>query len=202
VRDISGSLPPQGETISLHEGELILYLDILPDGEAMLRHLLEQLPWRQDNLQMGRRCIPIPRLQSWHGEPHCIYTYSQLQLDPLPFTPDLLQMRDIASGLAGSPLNCVLCNLYRDGRDSVAWHSDDEPELGVNPVIASFSFGTTRRFHLRMKQDHTRRLHLDLPHNSLLIMRGRLQHVWQHQLPKTVTALPRVNLTFRYIPLL
>jgi len=188
-----------GETLPLQDGELILYRDILPDAEECLLRLRDDLPWRQDHLTLGRRIIALPRLQCWHGEPHCHYSYSRLALDPLPFTPLLQRLRELAAEVAGGPFNCVLCNYYRDGRDSVGWHADDEPELGPEPLIASYSFGATRRLHLRRKDDHGTRLHLDLPHNSLLVMRGALQRCWQHQIPKTASSPARINLTYRYI---
>jgi alkylated DNA repair dioxygenase AlkB len=102
--------------------------------------------------------------------------------------------------VAGVTFNSVLLNFYRNGRDAMGWHSDDEPELGMNPVIASVNLGATRRFMLRYKTDHQFKYELELQHGSLLIMRGALQHFWQHQVPKTNRPLPsRINLTFRVI---
>jgi alkylated DNA repair dioxygenase AlkB len=102
--------------------------------------------------------------------------------------------------VADVPFNSVLLNLYRDGRDSVAWHSDDEPELGENPVIASVSFGAERRFQFKHKHNPDLRQTIDLTHGSLLLMRGTTQHFWKHQIPKTQKPCgARINLTFRTI---
>ncbi|EDY37490.1 DNA repair system specific for alkylated DNA [Cyanobium sp. PCC 7001] len=101
---------------------------------------------------------------------------------------------------SGVPFNTALANLYRDGRDSVAWHSDDEPELGAHPVIASLSLGATRRFLMRRKADHRHRRAFQLSHGSLLWMAGSTQEHWQHCLPKTARPVAaRINLTFRAI---
>jgi alkylated DNA repair dioxygenase AlkB len=96
--------------------------------------------------------------------------------------------------------NSVLANLYRDGRDSMGWHSDDEPELGAQPVIASLSLGSTRRFVLKHRRDPSRKFALELPHGSLLLMRGATQANYRHALPRTARPVgPRINLTFRRI---
>ncbi|MBK8970180.1 MAG: alpha-ketoglutarate-dependent dioxygenase AlkB [Hahellaceae bacterium] len=190
------------ETIPLDDGELILITELLPNPEAILQTLLGEVPWQQDTLRFGGREVPIPRLQSWHGEPHCTYTYSRLKMAPKPMTPTLESLRQRMQLHAATPFNCVLCNYYRSGNDSVSWHADNEPELGPNPVIASISLGYPREFQLRPNRPPRSVLKLLLPHNSLLIMRGRLQHFWQHQLPKTSQADLRLNLTYRYIPAL
>ena len=103
--------------------------------------------------------------------------------------------------VSGSKFNSVLLNYYRDGKDSMGWHSDDEPELGKNPVIASLSFGQKRVFHLRHRFDkEIPKVKLNLDHGSLLIMAGETQHFWQHQIPKTARKIEgRINLTFRWI---
>ena len=101
----------------------------------------------------------------------------------------------------GLNFNSVLANLYRDGKDSVSWHSDDEPELGINPIIASISFGETRRFQLRHKSNkELEKVEIALTHGSLLIMKGTTQHYWKHQIPKTAKNIgTRINLTFRIV---
>jgi alkylated DNA repair dioxygenase AlkB len=100
----------------------------------------------------------------------------------------------------GEPLNGVLLNYYRDGQDSMGWHSDDEAELGREPLVASLSLGGTRRFDLRRKGQSRIEHSLALNHGSLLVMRGPTQHYWQHQVAKTGSpCVPRLNLTFRLI---
>jgi len=141
--------------------------------------------------------VAIPRLTAWHGEKG--YVYSGIRLEPAPWNEPLLELEAIAEELAWAPFNSVLLNLYRDGRDSVSWHADNEPGLGYNPVIASVSLGAQRRFQLRHRRSGAR-VSLDLPHGSCLIMAGATQHHWLHQLPKTARPVgPRINLTFRHM---
>ena len=142
-----------------------------------------------------------PRLSAWYGDPSARYAYSGLSLEPIPWFPVLAEIKAEVEAASGAVFNSVLANLYRDGADSMGWHSDDEPELGERPVIASASFGAIRRFRLR----HRHRRELDpvavpLNHGSLLIMKGDTQSNWKHQIPKTrKVSEPRVNLTFRTI---
>jgi alkylated DNA repair dioxygenase AlkB len=156
--------------------------------------------WRQETIAMYGRPVPIPRLSAWYGDPGCTYTYSDITMAPLPWTAVLLEIKAEVEREAGVAFNSVLANLYRDGRDSVAWHADDEPELGRGPVIASVSLGATRTFQLRHRHDPAARWQVDLEHGSLLLMRGATQRAWLHQLPKTGRPVGRrVNLTFRVI---
>lgn len=171
-----------------------------PDRDRLLDDLVETTAWRQETFKIYGKVIPIPRLSAWYGDPGKAYTYSNITMEPLPWSPPLREIRQAVEAATGAAFNSVLVNLYRDGRDGVAWHSDDEPELGPAPVIASVSFGATRTFQLRRKADKADRLQLDLPHGSLLVMRGATQHNWHHQVPKTSRPVgPRVNLTFRLI---
>lgn len=165
------------------------------DADRLMAALMRDIAWRQDEATVMGRRLPIPRLQAWHGDGE--YVYSGLRLAPERWTPDLLVLKGIAEEIAGESFNSVLINLYRDGRDSVAWHADDEPSLGHNPVIASISLGAVRRFQLKHKVTGER-IDLDLPHGSCLVMAGTTQHHWRHQIPKTRRPIgPRINLTFR-----
>ena len=156
--------------------------------------------WRQEMIWMYGREVPVPRLTAWVGDPGKTYTYSNIALQPAPWTSPLLEIKRRVEHAAAATFNSVLLNLYRSGADGVAWHSDDERELGRAPVIASVSLGATRRFQLRHRSDRAQRNELDLQHGSLLLMRGDTQHVWEHQVPKTAKPVgPRVNLTFRSI---
>jgi alkylated DNA repair dioxygenase AlkB len=155
--------------------------------------------WQQEEITLfGQRRL-VPRLVAWHGDPGARYTYSGVAHEPLPWTPALLEVRARVESLTGQRFNSVLLNLYRDGRDGMGWHADDEPELGRDPVIASVSLGATRGFRLR----HRRRrdtVPIDLEHGSLLLMKGPTQHHWVHALPKTArTVGERINLTFRHV---
>jgi alkylated DNA repair dioxygenase AlkB len=162
--------------------------------------LLRDTPWRQDTLRFGGKPVTVPRLQAWHGPR---YAYSGLTLAPLPWTPLLQQLRDDLQNVLQQSFNAVLLNYYRNGNDSVAWHSDDEPELGPAPVIASLSLGAVRRFELQAL-DRTQlamsKRSLELEHGSLLVMGAGLQRHWRHQLPKQPeVSAGRLNLTFRFI---
>ena len=144
---------------------------------------------------MGRS-IQIPRLSAWYGTAG--YRYSGIMHALQPLTEELQELQAVVEDLAGLSFNGVLLNLYRDGQDSVGWHADNEPGLSPEPVIASLSLGAVRRFQLKHRTDRTGRVTLDLPHGSCLIMRGKTQQCWLHQLPKTRAPVgPRINLTFR-----
>ena len=167
--------------------------------EAFAR-LHEEIPWEQHRLRIFGREIPSPRLSCWIGDADAVYTYSKTRFEPHPWKPGLAGLRDAVSALCGEVYNSVLCNLYRDGRDAMGWHSDSEPELGPAPVIASLSFGATRRFRLRHKRDRNLRLEIELAAGDLLLMAGATQSNYRHDLPRTACAVgPRINLTFRRI---
>jgi len=189
--------------IELKDASLVYFPHALSAGEAdaLLEYCLLKLPWRQDSLTIGGKRVAIPRLQNWFGDPEAQYSYSGLALTPLPWTAQILQIRDLAEVIAGQSFNAVLANYYRNGRDSVGWHSDDERELGPKPVIASVSLGTTRVFEMRHRYDKSlKTLRLPLTHGSVLVMKGETQQFWRHQLPKDEEITkPRVNLTFREI---
>ena len=179
------------------DGSVFLYPNALPPAAAdrLFTLLQATIDWRQEIATVMGRRIPIPRLTAWHGAAG--YVYSGIRLTPAPWTPPLLELKALAERLAGQSFNSVLLNLYRDGRDSVSWHADNEPGLGRDPVIASLSLGAVRRFQLKHRR-LPERLTLDLPHGSCLIMAGATQHHWLHQLPKTKAPVgPRINLTFR-----
>jgi alkylated DNA repair dioxygenase AlkB len=193
--DIPGRMTP----IPIEDGELALLRQLplpLSNAEVFAR-LLDETPWRAESVVVyGKRHLQ-PRLTAWYGE--ASYTYSGLQLDPLPWTALLLVIRAAVESACGQGFNSVLLNRYRDGRDSMGMHSDDEPELGDQPVIASLSFGTTRTFILRHKRNK-QTVRLALEDGSLLLMSGRLQENWVHGINKSVRPLgERLNLTFRYI---
>lgn len=174
------------------------------EARALFEELRAAIPWRAERIRLFGREVAIPRLQAWVGDPGAVYTYSGLTLSPLPWPAPVAELRDrLHAARAGARFDSVLLNLYRDGRDSMGWHSDDEPELGPEPVIASVSLGATRRFRLRHR---TRRdlpgVDLDLESGSVLWMAGRTQECWEHSLPKRSGRIdpgPRINLTFRTI---
>ncbi|OGX89584.1 2OG-Fe(II) oxygenase [Hymenobacter lapidarius] len=190
----------------LPQADLLFDPDFLPAAEAnaLLAHFIAGIAWEQRAICMFGRELPQPRLTAWHGDPAARYTYSGLTWEPRPWTPPLLGLRQRLEAATGARFNSVLLNYYRDGRDSMGWHADDEPELGPTPVIASLSLGATRRFRLRPVGPRVglapSSIGLDLPNGSLLLMRGPTQQCWQHALPKTARpAGPRLNLTFRWV---
>jgi alkylated DNA repair dioxygenase AlkB len=189
---------PDGGNLAPCDGELRLLPDAVPAPDAMLERLLAEMDWRQDMARIMGREVALPRLTAWYGDAG--YRYSGIDNPPRPWLPVLLELKAVAEALAEAPFNSVLLNLYRDGRDSMGWHSDDERALGSEPVIASLSFGAMRRFRLRHKRKPELTLGLALPAGSCLVMAGTLQHHWRHALPKTARPVgPRVNLTFRLI---
>jgi len=188
-------------SIAIPDGEL-LWLEQLPLGQTndeVLARLVAETPWRAESITLwGKQCLQ-PRLTAWHGE--AAYRYSGLDLTPLPWSPLLLTIKHAVELATGHRFNSVLLNYYRNERDSMGMHSDDEPELGPEPAIASLSLGASRRFVLRHK--HTKQtLKLDLTSGSVLLMRGKTQHFWLHGINKSTRPIgPRLNLTFRNIAL-
>jgi alkylated DNA repair dioxygenase AlkB len=195
---------PECIELELFEGDARLWPSAFrPDEAAQLfTELRQTVDWQQESILMFGRRVPVPRLVAWHGDPGTIYTYSGALHQPLPWTPPLARIRDRVSELSSARFNAVLLNLYRDGRDGMGWHADDEAELGRDPVIASVSLGATRRFCLRHRKRRNLKLDLPLAHGSLLCMAGATQHHWVHALPKTRAAVgERINLTFRFVAL-
>jgi len=195
-RSVTGGIP-------LTDGDIRFVAGFLTraESDACFSELLDLVEWEQHSIRIRGREIPSPRLSAWYGDPDAHYRYSGLSLEPRPWLPPILALKARVETTCAAPFNSVLLNLYRDGSDSMGWHSDDEPELGERPLIASLSLGATRRFRLR----HRRRsdlepVALDLESGSLLIMQGDTQRFWKHQVPKTKrTVGPRINLTFRSI---
>ena len=167
------------------------------DCDRMFRSILDETPWEARNIILFGREVPQPRLACWYGD--LAYSYSGITLDPRPMTPTLLEIKQRCEKETTTQFNSVLVNLYRDGQDSMGLHADDEPELGVEPIIASVSFGGERNFRLRHRQSKDLQ-QISLATGSLLVMSGLSQECWMHDVPKTKKFVaPRINLTFRYI---
>ena len=195
------SLPVRSE-IPIEDGALSLWQPLLPsyEAESLFTQLTKTLNWKQDDMTIAGKRIPIPRLQAWYGDAGSHYGYSGITLPPLSWTEELLHIKQTIESITQRRFNSVLANYYRNGQDSVSWHQDNEPELGHNPVIASLSLGATRQFQLRHISGRHPTIKLNLPHNALLLMSGNTQQNWSHQIPKTKKAVgPRINLTFRLI---
>ncbi len=175
----------------------VLYVPRFVDRDV--RALTAAIDWREESLVMFGRTITVPRLCAWYGDQSVVYRYSNVSHVAAEWPPAVAELRDELSRRLGWRSNFVLANLYRDGRDSIGWHSDDERDLGSRPCIASLSFGASRRFRLRSR-DGARCTALLLEHGSLLLMWGTSQRLWQHALPKVRGEVgARVNLTFRAV---
>ena len=169
-------------------------------SEEYFQSLLAGIPWQQDEIVMFGKKTPLPRLTSWFGDRGATYTYSGITMKPHEWTVELLEIKKAVEVHAGVVVNSRLLNQSRNGRDGVAWHADDERELGSKPVIGSLSFGAVRKFQLRRKDDPMVKQEVELASGDLLIMSGRTQELWLHQIPKTSPKVgPRINLTFRQI---
>lgn len=176
----------------------------VPEADALFEVVHVGVPWTRHRLRIFGREVDAPRLSCWIGDPGAMYRYSGTRFAPEPWPASLVPVRDAVSEAAGVAFNSVLANLYRDGQDAMGWHSDDERELGSEPVIASLSLGATRRFVLKARvadaDGRFARHVLELPHGSLLVMRGDTQARFRHALPRTARPVgPRINLTFRQI---
>ncbi len=179
-------------------GVLIYHAHFLSEQEAdeLFALLTERTPWKQETGSFGR---PFPRLTAYHADAGVSYTYSGVTHPASPWPDYLGEIRRRIEEASQAPFNSLLLNYYRHGDDSIGFHSDDEKELGRNPIVPSLSLGATRQFvlkHMKTKE----RLTFELTHGSLLIMAGSTQHHWQHAVPKTKKPVgERINLTFRNI---
>lgn len=167
---------------------------------ALQAALQAEIAWETHRIRLFGRQVDSPRLSCWIGDPGAVYRYSGTRFEPRPWPESLLPLRARLREETGVDFNSLLANLYRDGRDSMGWHADDEPELGARPCIASLSLGAVRRFAFKSRDPDGPRLALGLPHGSLLLMRGDTQRRYRHALPRTARPVgARINLTFRRI---
>jgi alkylated DNA repair dioxygenase AlkB len=165
------------------------------EADVLFEQIRAATPWQQERSRLG----PFPRLTAWYADAGLTYRYSGVTHQAIEWTPTLAEVRRRVEEVAGTPFNSLLLNFYRDGQDSIGYHSDAEPELGVNPAIASISLGCVRQFVLKHIKTGAK-LKYDLAHGSLLLMGGTCQHHWVHGVPKTKAAVGlRINLTFRNI---
>lgn len=184
-----------------NDGNLFLEHKFLSNEEAssILHELILELEWSQEYIQMYGKTIRSPRLISWVGDKDAIYTYSGTVHQPREWHQRLAELRNRLMEYTNHSFNSVLCNWYKDGTDSMGWHSDNEPELGNNPYLASLSLGQTRIFKIRHKKTGATHA-IELENGSLITMSGKLQQYWQHCIPKTHKQVnSRINLTFRNI---
>jgi alkylated DNA repair dioxygenase AlkB len=180
----------------------VQYLPNWLDNESAtsLLHLFQRdLDWSEGEIMIFGKTMKVPRLQAWYGDAGTDYQYSGVVMSALPWNDDLFQLKVKCEQQCNTKFNSVLANFYRHGQDSMGMHSDDEPELGSLPIIASLSLGEVRNFDFKHKVTR-QKFRLPLAHGSLLIMSGETQKYWQHGIAKTKKQIePRLNFTFRQI---
>jgi alkylated DNA repair dioxygenase AlkB len=192
-------VPVPADRREVADGGVLLYFPQFltrEETDALFTSLQTTIAWKQEKGRFGHA---FPRLTALYADEGVVYTYSGVTYPSLVWTEELDAVRRRVERAAGAPFNSVLLNRYRDAGDSIGWHADDEPELGVNPVVPSVSLGAERRFLLRHNKSREK-IELVLKHGSLLVMAGTLQHHWRHSLPKLSRPVgERINLTFRNI---
>jgi alkylated DNA repair dioxygenase AlkB len=202
--DIFGDQSSQKKSIGyveIQNGEYQFYPNFFNtiESKKYFDELINNISWKQESMIMYGKKILFPRLTSWYGDTDKPYSFSGITLNPNNWTSTLLEIKEKISTYTEAKFNSVLLNRYRNGNDSISWHTDAEKELGNNPIIASVNFGATRKFQLRHIHSGEK-IEIELQNGSLLIMQGSLQHYWQHQVPKTSKKInERINLTFRVI---
>jgi alkylated DNA repair dioxygenase AlkB len=184
------------------DAEIVYYphfFDVM-QSDLLFQELLQTIPWQQDDIKVFGKVHAQPRLTALYGNDGKSYSYSNIKMQPHSWNPILHELKQKVEAVSATDFTTVLLNLYRDGKDSNGWHADNEKELGINPVIASLSFGAERYFHLQHNTDKNQKIKILLEHGSLLVMKGTTQHFWKHQIPKTAKPIgSRINLTFRSI---
>jgi alkylated DNA repair dioxygenase AlkB len=186
-------LPQDG--IVLYFGKLFN----LEEANAFYQKLLDTIPWRNDEAIIYGKKIITKRKVAWYGDEPYEYTYSNTTKKALPWTKELSELKKVVEKETGETFNSCLLNLYHNGNEGMAWHSDGEKALKKNGAIGSLSFGAERKFSFKHK-DTKEKVELVLKHGSLLVMKGTTQTHWLHRLPPTKRiATPRINLTFRTI---
>ncbi|WP_144282312.1 alpha-ketoglutarate-dependent dioxygenase AlkB family protein [Chryseobacterium echinoideorum] len=183
------------------EGIAEYYGKIFSDKECekYYQYLFTQIPWENDEAVIFGKLIYTKRKVAWFGEKEFEYTYSNRTKYAKIWTPELLELKQKCEDISGETYNSCLLNLYHDGSEGMAYHSDGEKDLKKNGAIASLTFGAERKFSFKHKQTKER-IDISLENGSLLIMKGKTQENWLHRLPPTTKVkTPRVNLTFRTI---
>ncbi len=185
------------------DGIVYYYGKVLNQDEAnrYFHSLLDTILWKNDEAVIFGKHIITKRKVAWYGESEFLYTYSNVTKQASLWTKELIELKHIVENITGTTYNSCLLNLYHNGNEGMAWHSDDEKSLGRNTSIASLSFGAERKFSFKHKRTG-RTISLLLENGSLLLMKGETQTNWLHRLPPTTKiSKPRINLTFRTIVL-
>ncbi len=188
--------------LNLPDAEIIYYPHFFDkkEADAIFVQLTNDIPWQQDDIRVFGKIHPQPRLTALFGNEGKSYSYSNIKMQPHPWNTLLQKIKSKVESVSNTNFTTVLLNQYRDGKDSNGWHADNEKELGINPIIASVSFGAERVFQLKHNSISGLKQNILLEHGSLLLMKGTTQHFWKHQIPKTAKPIgSRINLTFRVI---
>ena len=191
----------QNHNILPYQGEAIYYGFAFTNEQAdnYFLHLLTEVEWENDQALIFGKHITTKRKVAWYGTKPFQYTYSNIQKTAKPFTDQLLEIKKVIEKITGETYNSCLLNLYHNGSEAMAWHSDNEKQLLKNGAIASLSLGATRSFSFKHKKTNEK-VDIILQSGSLLVMKGETQNFWLHRLPPTTKVnTPRINLTFRTI---
>ncbi|TDQ06978.1 alpha-ketoglutarate-dependent dioxygenase AlkB family protein [Pedobacter metabolipauper] len=185
-----------------HPGEAFFHPEFFDseDSYVYFDKLTTEIEWKQEPIKIFGKTVLQPRFTSFYGDEGVSYSYSGITMEALPWTDTLIKIKEAIETKFEAKFNGCLLNHYRDGKDSMGWHRDNERNLGRYPLIASVSFGASRIFQFRNYKDKLPIISIELTHGSLLIMKAETQELWEHRLPKTVVSTqPRINLTFRLI---
>jgi len=194
--------PPEKIHFNLPDAEVFYIPFFLNQQEAteLFNILQHETPWQHDAITLFGKKHLQPRLTAFYGVENLSYSYSNIKMNAHSWTPTLLELKKKIESISQTTFNSVLLNLYRNGKDSMGWHADNEKELGQNPIIVSLTLGSERFFHLKHNHFPDKKCKIKLENGSLLVMKGSTQHFYKHQIPKTTQLLdPRINLTFRMI---
>ena len=194
--------PSEKITFDLPDAEIEYYPNFFESDKAneLFEKLKSEVPWQQDDITVYGKSHPQPRLTALYGNQGKPYGYANIIMQPHAWTPLIMFIKNEVETICNQNFTTVLLNKYRDGKDSNGWHSDNEKELGRDPIIASISFGAERNFQLKHNKIESQKLAINLEHGSLLLMQGSTQHHWKHQIPKTKKIISeRINLTFRIL---
>lgn len=189
--------------LPMEDGELYFLekLDLPYPNNDVFTKILNETSWRAESITIWGKTHLQPRLIAWYGDTDKSYKYSGVRFEPLPWTPLLLSIKEQIEKVCNKHFNSVLLNYYRDGSDSMGFHSDNEPELGENPSIASLSLGETRAFTFKHRfKKELKPIKINLKDGNLFLMEGYIQKNWEHGIQKEPKKMgARINLTFRYI---
>jgi alkylated DNA repair dioxygenase AlkB len=191
------------ENLLPKDGVLTYRPELFAPDEAhyYLEKLIHTIQWSRPSFKMYGKEYPIPRMAAWYGDPETTYKYSGITNVPLPWTPELIEIKNRTEKASGGSYNSVLLNYYRDGGDHMSWHADDEKSLGIDPLIASISLGQPRKFAVKHRYEKSiSPISLELASGSLVLMKGSMQEHWHHRIhPSKKPMGPRINLTFRTV---